>query len=62
MASISEWVPTHLGTIFKMATIFQGANTKMIEITNFSDLSVDSYVFDNSKTEYWDCNFENPTW
>ena len=27
----------------------------MIEIT-------DSYVFDNSKTEYWDCNFENPTW
>ena len=35
---------------------------QMIEITNFNYLSVNSYVFDNSKTEYWDCNFENPTW
>ena len=32
---------------------------QMIEITDFNYLSVDSYVFDNSKTEYWDCNFEN---
>ena len=69
MASISEGVPTHSGTVFKMAAIFQNGHCffevrtlKIIEITDFNDHSVDSYIFDNSKTEYWVCNFENPTW
>ena len=48
MASISEGVPTHPASIFKMAAIkmitdFKVRTLKMIEITDFNDLSVDSY-------------------
>ena len=69
MASISQGVPTYLATIFKMASIFfkwppffEVRTLKMIEITDFNDLSVDSNVLDNSKSEYQVFNFESPTW
>ena len=46
----------------KWPPFFEVQTLKLIEITDFNDLSVDSYVFDNSETEYWVFNFENPTW
>ena len=62
------WLQSQKGCPFirpifsKWPPFFEVRTLKMIEITDFNYLSVDSYVFDNFETEYWVLNFENPAW
>ena len=46
----------------KWPPFFEVRTLKSIEIIDFHDHSGDSYLFDNTKTEYWVFNLENPTW
>ena len=66
MASISIGVPTHPASIFKMAAIkmitdFEVRTLKMIEITDFNDLSVTDKSTSTEGVRTTDPQFECPS-